>query len=223
MAADAPATLAGGLSGHRPALTIWESAMTWRTEGNALFRADDMAGAVRAYKRAYLDLRGLEARGLTSSMIPGGGNNARDAVEGPSEAERKELAVAVHANLAAAYLKLSNAPAALRFADEALKLDSSHVKATHRRAQALLLTGRLPVAEEALQRTLALHGRDDDAFGTAVAAELRRVRADMAVKERRFERGFARAFARAAAADAEGADPAAAAAAAAAAVPSSQS
>lgn len=125
----------------------------YREQGNELFKAGDLARAVRRYQTA---LKAVESE--------------YELKEDAQKALGKTKKVLANSNLAAVYLKQGNFKEAAESAGKAIELDSSNVKALFRRGSAFVELGDFDAARKDLKKVLEL-----EPSNAAAAAALRTI------------------------------------------------
>jgi len=154
-----------------------------RTEGNRLFAKHDWAGAIDFYskciRKSLLSVSPAKQpqppapRGKKKKK-PGSSNHAI-----PNKATVKSVALVdqdtvmlAYSNRAAAWMKLQHYEKALVDAEEALKLDPSHLKSIYRKGRALHALERYEQACKSFSEALGLVSQDKDVKGALQKSEI---------------------------------------------------
>lgn len=152
------------------ATAILERATADKEASNAAFRADDLSGALKGYKRILLTTRSLQNGCAAMAAFSGSPSMSES-----DELRYHELLSTVYGNIAAVYLKMGDAESLAKAVDHSSKsidedLMRTNGKAHLRKVQALSRLGRVPEARAAAEAALTVYG-----FGGSgpVAAALR--------------------------------------------------
>jgi tetratricopeptide (TPR) repeat protein len=115
--------------------TNLDTAQLLKANGNQLVQQKLYKDAVKQYVKIFLYIRGIKAppmAQLIGQHIEHDNNNITAQVE----QEIQALELSANLNLALCYLKLKDFEKAIKFADDALKVDSENIKALFRRGSA---------------------------------------------------------------------------------------
>jgi tetratricopeptide (TPR) repeat protein len=123
-----------------------------KTDGNAAFQSEDWKLAIKKYSQVFAFINGLDSEG--QGLQEYSRSLQRDQPRSEQLVLLRSLKVATSSNLAAAFLKVQKYDRALEYANAAIAVDATNIKAMFRRGLALMELGRLDDAKKQIKQVV---------------------------------------------------------------------
>ncbi|KAI8882749.1 hypothetical protein K501DRAFT_285692 [Backusella circina FSU 941] len=142
-----------------------------KDEGNKMFKSYDISGAMQAYNIAIEKLENLETESQQQTN------------------DVKDILIACHANMAAAYLNLKHWDDAIDSCTKVLDLDPSHIKAAYRIGQAYIAKGEFDLGIHFVKKGLEKQPNEPNLLKT-----LKDLKDQQALENARQKKTYAKMF-----------------------------